>query len=141
MPIYFIYALSLFNGIGVFAAQMVLSLFALKQGASPLAVGVLAATFSIFPMLLAVTAGKLVDRFGPRWPMTFGTVGSTLGMLVPYFFAGMPALYVAGTLAGLAIIFVNLATQNLVGLLSTPETRARDFSNYTLTISAASFTG
>jgi MFS family permease len=141
VSVYFIYALSLVNGTGVFSAQIVLSLFALNQGASPLAVGLLAASFSVFPMLLAVTAGRLVDRFGARWPMTFGALFSGLGMLVPYFFPGLPALYVAGTMTGLAVIFFNLATQNLVGLLSTPDTRARYFSNYMLTNSAANFLG
>ncbi len=53
----FIYALSTLNGTSVFAAQVVLSLYALKLGASPFAVGLLAATFSLFPMLLAMTAG------------------------------------------------------------------------------------
>jgi MFS family permease len=42
---------------------------------------------------------------------------------------------------GLSVIFVSLATQNLVGLLSTPDTRARNFSNYTLTSSAANLIG
>jgi len=141
VSIYFVYALSLLNGIGVFASQITLSLYALKQGASPLAVGLLAASFSMFPMLLAVVAGKLVDRFGSRWPMTFGAMGTGLGMLVPHFVPGLPALYIAGTMTGLAVIFFNLATQNLVGLMSTPKTRARDFSNYMLTNSAANLLG
>jgi MFS family permease len=141
VSVYFIYALSTSNGISVYAAQVVLSLYALKLGASPFAVGLLAATFSIFPMLLAVTAGKLVDRFGARWPMTLGAMGGGLGMLVPYFVPGLPALYIAGAMTGLAVIFFNLATQNLVGLLSTPETRPRNFSNYMLTTSAANLLG
>lgn len=141
VSVHFVYVLSLLNGISVFAAQFVLSLYALQLGASPLTVGLIAATFSIFPMLLAVTAGRLVDRFGARWPMTFGAVCGGLGMLVPYFIPGMPALYVAGTMTGLAVIFINLATQNLVGLLSAPDRRARNFSNYTLTMSAGNFLG
>jgi MFS family permease len=141
VSVHFVYALSLLNGTSVFAAQVVLSLYALRLGANPLTVGLIAATFSIFPMLLAVTAGRMVDRFGARWPMTFGAVCGGLGMLVPYFVPGMPALYIAGTMTGLAVIFINLATQNLVGLLSTPDNRARNFSNYTLTMSAGNFLG
>ena len=92
-------------------------------------------------MLLAVSAGKLVDRFGARWPMTFGALCSGLGLLVPHFFSGLPALYVTSAMTGLAVIFFNLATQNLVGLLSTPDTRARYFSNYMLTNSVSQFLG
>ena len=141
MSVYLIYLLSTLNGISQFAAQMVLSLYALKLGATPLAVGMLAATFSLFPMLLAVTSGKLIDRYGARWPMTFGAVGGGLGLLVPYLVPALPALYVAGAMIGFAAIFFNISTQNLIGMLSTPQTRARDFSNYTLTISLAQFLG
>jgi MFS family permease len=101
VSVYFVYALALFNGIGVFSSQMVLSLYALNLGASPLAVGLLAATYSLFPMLLAVSAGKLIDRFGARWPMTAGATCGGIGMLVPYFVQGLPAVYVAGATNGL----------------------------------------
>ena len=141
MSVYFIYALSLFNSVTIAAAQIVFSLYALKLGANTLAVGMVAATFSLLPMLLAVPAGRLVDRFGGRWPMMFGAAGGALGTLVPYFVPGISALYIAGTMCGLAMIFFNLSTQNLVGLLSTPTNRTRHFSNYTLTMSASSLLG
>jgi MFS family permease len=135
----FIYVLSLLHGVGVFSSQMVLPLYALNLGASPVAVGLLAATFSLFPTLLAVTAGRLIDRFGARWPMTAGSLVCGLGMLVPYFFHSLPAVYFAGAMNGLSAVLFSLAAQNLVGVLSTPETRARDFSNYMLTHSFAQF--
>lgn len=141
MSIYFVYALSLLNGIGAFAAQILVSLYALNQGANHLTVGLLAASFSMFPMLLAVAAGRLVDRFGVRWPMTFGATTGGLGMLVAYFFPGLPSLYIAALMTGLGLIFINLGTQNLVGLLSTPENRSRNFSNYTLSTSGANLLG
>ena len=141
MSIYFVYALSLLNGIGVFAAQILVSLYALHHGASHFAIGLLAASFSMFPMLLAVAAGRLVDRFGVRWPMTFGASTGGIGMLVAYFFPGLPSLYVAALLTGLGLIFINLGTQNLVGLLSTPQNRAKNFSNYTLSTSGAQLLG
>ncbi|MGP1609115.1 MAG: MFS transporter, partial [Burkholderiales bacterium] len=141
MSIYFVYALSLLNGIGAFAAQILVSLYALNQGASHLTVGLLAASFSMFPMLLAVAAGRLVDRFGVRWPMTFGATTGGLGMLVAYFFPGLSSLYIAALMTGLGLIFINLGTQNLVGLLSTPENRSKNFSNYTLSTSGAQLLG
>ncbi len=139
MSVYFIYALSFFNGIGVSSAQMVLPLYALDLGASPFAVGMLAATYSICPTLLAVTSGKLIDRVGARWPMLAGATCGGLGLLAPYLFRGMPAVYFAGTMNGLCVVLFSLATQNLVGVLSTPQSRARDFSNYMLTNSSAQF--
>src|SRR5689334_3215904 len=44
-------------------------------------------------------------------------------------------------MTGITMIFFSLATQNLVGQISTPETRARNFSNYMLTTSAANLLG
>ena len=137
LSVYFVYALSTVNNIAVNAAQVLLSLYALHLGATPLEVGALAGTFALFPMALAVTAGRLLDRYGGRWPMTFGILSSGIGMLVPYFFSNLWALYVAGALTGITTTFYNLATQNLVGQLSTAETRPRNFSNYTLTNAAA----
>ncbi|MBX3665872.1 MAG: MFS transporter [Burkholderiales bacterium] len=141
MSITFAYTISVLNSLGVVATQVVVSLYALQLGAGPLTIGLIAASFSLFPMLLAVIAGRLVDRHGARWPMTFGIIGGGLGVLVPWAAPGLPALYVAGLLTGLSVIFINLATQNLVGLLSTPDNRARYFANYTLTMSAGQLLG
>src|SRR6188508_2373629 len=100
MSIYFVFALALLNATAVFAARVVLSLYALSLGAQPATIGALAATFSLFPALLAVTAGRLNDRFGARWLLTFGAAGSGLGMLVPYFVNGLPAVFIAGAMSG-----------------------------------------
>jgi len=141
MSIVFVYLLSLLNGTSVFASQMVLSLYALDLGASALTVGVLAGMFSLFPMLLAVHAGKMIDRVGARWPMVCGTAASGAGLLLPFFWPAVPALFIASVMQGLSIVFFHLAMQNLVGLLATAQNRARYFSNYTLTISTAQFLG
>jgi len=62
LSVYFIYVLSTLNGICISAAQIVLALYALKLGANPLAVGLLAATFSIFP-----TCGNCGQAGRPLW--------------------------------------------------------------------------
>lgn len=141
MPIYFAFALALFSAVGIQAGRVLLALYALHLGAQPVAVGFLAATYSAFPMLLSLLAGKLADRFGSRWPLLFGAAGGACGMLVPYFFPGLPALYIAAAMNGLAFAFYNVSLQNLVGLLSNPQNRAQNFSNFSLVMSVASFVG
>ena len=141
MPIYFAFALTFFNMTGVRAGRVLLALYALKLGAQPFAVGVLAATFSAFPMALSWQIGRLSDRFGSRWLLMFGAAGGACGMLVPYFVPGLPALYVAAAMNGLSFAFYNVSIQNLVGLLSDAENRTQNFSNYTLVISVTSFLG
>ncbi len=141
LPIYFTFALVLFNMTSVQAGRVLLALYALKLGAQPFAIGILAATFSVLPMLLSWQVGKLSDRFGSRWPLMFGAAGGAGGMLVPYFFPGLPSLYTAAVLNGLSFAFYAVSLQNLVGLLSTPQNRAQNFSNFSLVVSFTTFLG
>lgn len=140
-PIYFTYVLTLFNITTVQAGRVLLSLYALHLGARPFTVGILVALFSALPLLLSWQVGKLADRFGSRWPLLFGAAGGALGMLVPYFFHGLPALYVAAVTNGLLFAFSGVALQNLVGLLSAPEELSLNFNNFSLVTSTATFIG
>jgi len=141
MPLYFTFALVLFNMTSVQAGRVLLALYALKLGAQPFAVGILAATFSVLPMLLSWQVGKLSDRFGSRWPLMFGAAGGACGMLVPYYIPGLPALYLAAVMNGLSFAFFAVSLQNVVGLLSEPHNRALNFSNFSLIVSVTTFIG
>jgi MFS family permease len=141
MSVYFPIALMLFSGTSMKAAQVLVALYALNLGAQPFAVGVLAATYSIFPMFLSWPVGKLADRFGSRWPLVFGATCGASGMLVLYYFPTMPALYIASAMYGLEHAFNNVCLQNLVGLLSTAENRAKNYSNFSLGTSVSVFIG
>ena len=139
--IHFVFALRLIYGTGLHAARVLLALYALELGAGPLAVGVLAATYSAFPMLITVPAGRLADRFGARWPLMAAAVVGALAMLVPYFVPGLPGIFLAmgilGSLGGVQSVLI----QNLVGLLSTPVNRSQNFSTASLLSSIAAFLG
>ena len=141
MSIRFTFALTLFNFTSVKAGQVLLALYALHLGAQPFAVGILAATFSAFPMLLSWQVGKLADRFGSRWPLMLGAFGGACGMLAPYYMPGLPALYIAAAMYGLMFALSSVSLQNLVGLLSDPHNRARNFSNFSLVVSLTGFLG
>ena len=141
MSIYFAFALTLFTFLPVNAARVLLALYALELGAQPLAVGFLTATFSLFPRMLAVFAGKVTDRVGARWPVFGGTVIVLCGMLVPYFERGLTALYIAAAMNGLAFAFFSVSLQNLIGLMSTPQQRPQHFSTFSLMVATANFAG
>jgi MFS family permease len=141
MSINFTLALMLLSGTSMKAAKVLLALYALNRGAQPFAVGVLAATYSVFPMLLSWQVGKFADRFGSRWPLMFGAACGAFGMLVPYYMPGLPALYVASAMYGLMHAFSNACLQNLVGLLSNPQNRSKNFSNFSLATSVCVFLG
>ena len=141
MSIYFVLALNLLIGTMVQASRVVLALYALQLGAQPITIGILAAAFSIGPMMLAVTTGRLADRYGARWPLVVGTACGGLGMLLAHFVPGLPAMFVAAMMIGVASAVHGVSLQNLVGLLSKPENRAQNFSNYSLTSAITNMMG
>lgn len=141
MSINFALALGVLNMSSMRAGRVMFVLYALHLGAAPATVGLLAATFSAFPALLSWPAGKLADRFGSRWLLMVGALGGGLGTLIPYFVPGLPAIFVAAAANGLSLSIYNVSLQNVVGLMSTPENRTRNFSNYSLSNSIGSFAG
>ena len=141
MSVHFPFTLALFTIISVRAGRVLLALFALQLDAQPFTVGLLAGTFSVPPMLLAYKIGKLTDRYGARWPLTVGITGSALGILVPFLFPSLPALFIAAFMNGVAFAFFNVSLQNAVGLLSTTETRVKNFAGFTMVVSLAQFIG
>src|SRR6266702_1189999 len=50
-------------------SKVLVSLAALQLGANSFMVGVLAALYAVFPLLLAVYAGRISDRVGVRYPI------------------------------------------------------------------------
>ena len=140
-PIHFVLALALLNFSIVLGSRLLLALYALQFGAQPFAVGVLAATVSAFPMLLAWLAGRLTDRFGARWLLIFGAAVGACGMLVPYLVPRLPALYLAAALLGLSFTFYTVSLQNLVGILGKEQEHARNFSNFAMVAAFANFLG
>ncbi|HEX2825245.1 MAG TPA: MFS transporter [Burkholderiales bacterium] len=122
-------------------SKVVVTLFAIELGAPQFSIGAIIAMYSVFPMILGVFAGKLTDRLGVRRPLIGGTLGVALALLVPFAFPRMPSLYLSAILIGASWVFYNVCAQNLMGLLSTPETRAKNFSNFGLVMAGGSFFG
>ena len=123
------------------AARVVLTLYALTLGAPASSVGVLGGMFYLFPLLLSWPIGALADRIGSRRLLLLGAVTGTGALLLPYFIREIGAFYAAAALSGLSIAFYHVTLQNLVGLLSPPERRARNFSNFSLVGAATTFVG
>lgn len=142
MPaIHFVLMIVLLNMTAFRGSKVVVTLFAIELGAPQLSIGLIIAMYSVFPMMLGLYAGKLTDRLGVRLPMLGGTLGVSIALLVPFFLPRMPALYVSATLIGASWVFYNVCVQNLIGILSTPESRPENFSNYGLVMAGGSFFG
>jgi MFS family permease len=107
---------------------MTTSLFALRLGGSEFTVGLLMALFALLPMLLSVSAGRLIDRVGPRQPLLVGFAFLAAGTALPFLAPHLVTLYFSCTLVGTAFMFVHIAMNSVFGAYGTPERRAVHFS-------------
>jgi MFS family permease len=141
MSIYFTFILTFFIEISRLTGRVIITLYALKLGAQPFTVGVLAAMLYVLPTLLSWHVGRFSDRFGARWLLMLATAAGALGMLVSYVIPGLPALFVTSLMYGLLSALSGPPLQNLVGLQSGPQDRAKNFSNLSLVVSFTGFAG
>lgn len=141
MTLYFVVLLSMLTSISQRGSKVAVSLYALELGAGALAVGVLAALFAAFPLLLAVRAGRISDRIGVRYPMVAGAVTMALALALPAAVPGLPALFFCPALLGLGHIFFHVSVHNLVGSLGAQAERTRNFATFSLGGSIAAFIG
>lgn len=141
MAIHLTLALTFFNFVGVNAARIVLTLYALELGAPTSLVGILGGLFYLFPLLLSWPVGALADRLGARGLLLFAAACGIVSLLLPYFVRELPAFFMAAALSGLSLAFFHVTLQNLIGTLSAPEERARNFSNFSLTGSVTNLVG
>ena len=141
MTIYLVVALSVLNSVAQRGSKVAVSLYALELGAGAAAVGVLAALFAAFPLLLAVQAGRISDRFGVRMPIAFGSLTMAAGLAIAFFTPSIALLFVCPALIGLGHIFFHVSIHNLVGSLGAEAERTRNFSTFALGSSIAAFIG
>jgi MFS family permease len=132
---------ALLQGIPQRGSKMLMSLAALSMGATPFEVGLLAALFPLFPLLLAVYAGRVSDRIGVKKPMVGGGVMMAIGLLVPLAWSGMPGLLAGALLVGLGHIFFHVSMHNLIGSYGGGEARVRNFATFSLGASVSAFLG
>jgi MFS family permease len=139
--VYLAVSLSLLQGVSMRGAKMLVSLSALEIGATPFQVGLLAALFAAFPLLLAVYAGKISDRIGVAKPIVGGSAMLAAALLVPLALGGLAGLLLCATLVGLGHIFFHVSIHNLIGAYGGGEARTRNFATFSLGASISAFIG
>jgi MFS family permease len=141
MTIYIIVLLAFLTHIGFAGSRLAVPLFAVDQGATPFVVGTVVALYALFPLFLALPAGRMSDRLGFKMPLVLGTGGVFVALILPLFWPSMWTLYITASLIGLAFMALQLATQTLAGAVAKPEERARNFSLVSLGFAVANFGG
>jgi MFS family permease len=121
--------------------RVLMSLFALELGASQASVGVLIASFAVFPLFMSVFVGRVIDRVGTFWPIFGGIVGFAVGVILPWAFPALPALYASAMLSGLALVFFGVASQQLISSIGDASVRSRNISHYNIGLGTSGFVG
>ena len=86
MEIAYFIALNVLGHLCFVGSRMTTTLFALELGASEFTVGILLALFAVLPMFLSVTAGRVIDRVGPKRPVMAGMAVLACAATLPFLF-------------------------------------------------------
>src|SRR5262245_57089182 len=92
MKLPFVILLTVLGHAGFVGSRITVSLSAIDLGASPLTVGVLMSLYAALPMLIAVAAGRLVDRAGSYRPLLVSIGVVSAGIFLPFFWPTLAGL-------------------------------------------------
>jgi MFS family permease len=141
MAVYLVILVTLLTHTAFKGSKVLMSLYAIELGATPLTIGLLFSVYSIFPVFLSVYAGRLSDRYGYRLPMIFGASGLALGLVLPFVGVGVPVLFLSAGLIGLCYIFYTVSVQHLIGSLSEGVGRTRNYSLWSMGVGCTALLG
>jgi predicted MFS family arabinose efflux permease len=140
-PLLALIAVAVCAHVALGAARVTTTLYALSLHASELTVGILIALFAVFPMLLAVGMGRIIDRIGVQQPLRAGGVIASVGVIVAASVKAVAALYIAAILIGTGFMAIFIATQHAVGSMLANEQKAAGYSRLSVGFSVSSFVG
>ncbi|MGS5086624.1 MFS transporter [Hydrogenophaga sp. A37] len=122
--------------------RMAAPLMALREGHSPVAVGMLLALFALAQVFLALPAGRYADRIGLRKPVLLAVGVATGGALLAVAFPVYGALCLTALTCGGATGLAMIALQRHVGRLANNATELKQvFSWMSIGPSISNFIG
>ncbi|MDG4828744.1 MFS transporter [Solwaraspora sp. WMMD1047] len=101
---------------GYSAVRPMASYRAIELQADNTAIGLLAASFSVLPLLLAYTVGRRADRFGPARLIVAGTVIFAVAGVLAALAGNLPVLLAASALLGLGHLVCIVGQQSAVAV-------------------------
>jgi MFS family permease len=139
--LYLFVAISSANHLAFTGARLAVILYATQLHASAAVVGVLSALFGLLSCFTSVSAGRLMDRIGPRRPMLWSSALMVLGSALAFAWRDLAALFLVSTLVGTFYSFFFLGHTQWIGRFGGAEERVKNISIASLGFSAASFIG
>ncbi len=122
-------------------SSVVVTLYALELGAGSATIGVLVGLYALFPTLLSVAAGRVLDRRGYLPSLVWGAVGMIVGLVIPLLLPTLPGLLVSAAVMGLSNVYFIVAMQSITNRLGDGPARARNVANFSLAVSIGQLVG
>ncbi|PXY17304.1 MFS transporter [Prauserella endophytica] len=123
------------------AARMLVSYRALGLGADGVALGVIAALFSLLPLVVAVHVGRAVDNGHPAGMLRAGVLLTAVSLLVIAVSGDLVILGIGNALLGFGQVLVVVAAQGFIPLLSEPHELDKRFAGWSLAVSIGQTVG
>jgi len=140
-PLAYFVTLTVLSHAGFVGSRITMALAAIDQGATPLSVGILMSLYAVIPMLMAVHAGRLIDRVGAFRPIAISGTVMVLAMIAPFVSHALPVLFVSAAVVGSAFMLQHIALNHVIGNIGNPADRPVNFSWFALGYSISGFLG
>lgn len=95
--------------------RMAAPLLALREGYSPMSVGILLALFALTQVFLSIPAGRYIDQQGFRRPLGAGVLAAVIGTALAMVWPVFPVLCLSALLCGGATGITTINLQRYVG--------------------------
>jgi len=126
---------------GFAGSRPLITLYSSELGASNTQIGIIIALYSVLPLLLSISIGKLVDKFGKWKPLIFSIILGSISLMIPFLINGLLGVYISQTIAGLAQIVFVITFQSYVGRFSKRKLRNYYVSIFSIGMAIGHFIG
>jgi len=120
---------------------VVVPVYGLQLGASPLVLGAVLSAQYLLPLALAIPLGGVVSRFGGRATLITGAGLMVAGLLAMHLWPGFGGLVLGQLLVGLAHLQMVLAAQTIIANLGTGPRLEKYFGWYSTWLSGGQVIG
>ncbi|MEY3972897.1 MAG: hypothetical protein RJA71_209 [Actinomycetota bacterium] len=125
----------------IYVVRPMMTYRALELDASAATIGFIAAVYALFPVLLALTFGRLVGRVGEGRFVVTGTFFIGVSAAILLFANSLAILAIGAALSGLAHLACMVGGQTMVALKSPSDKYEENFGRYTFSASLGQMMG
>jgi MFS family permease len=125
----------------IYVIRPMMTYRALELNATAATIGFIAAVYALFPVLLALTFGRMVGRVGEGRFVIFGTFFIGVSATILLFADSLAILAIGAALSGLAHLACMVGGQTMVALKSPTDKYEEHFGRYTFSASLGQMLG